>query len=212
VQCCLVLIALALICLCSAAVAQEKLLTIDDIYDPAKKVNFNGSPPLGLRWLKGGTHYLQVSRAGGTVQLLKVNALTGESAPFFDAAKMEAALAKLPGLTAEDAKHMSHQDLYEMNAAQTAVLLNRANDLFYYEFGSETAIRLTNAKDEELDEGFSPDGRLLSFVRNNNLHVVDVATRQERQLTFDGSAKIINGHLDWVYQEEMYGRGNFKAH
>jgi len=31
-----------------------------------------------------------------------VNALTGESAPLFDAAKMEAAFAKLPGVSAGD--------------------------------------------------------------------------------------------------------------
>ena len=36
--------------------------------------------------------------------------------------------------------------------------------------------------------------------------------RRERALTRDGSAKILNGRLDWVYQEELYGRGNFSAY
>jgi len=31
-------------------------------------------------------------------------------------------------------------------------------------------------------------------------------------LTADGSPKILNGRLDWVYQEELYGRGNFEAY
>ncbi|HWF90487.1 MAG TPA: hypothetical protein VN659_16695, partial [Pyrinomonadaceae bacterium] len=37
--------------------AQNKQLTIDDIFDPAKRVNFNGSTPT-IRWLKDGKHYL----------------------------------------------------------------------------------------------------------------------------------------------------------
>ena len=37
------------------------------------------------------------------------------------------------------------------------------------------------------------------------------AVRRERALTRDGDDKILNGRLDWVYQEEVYGRGNFGA-
>jgi dipeptidyl-peptidase-4 len=194
--------------------AQDKLLTIDDIYDPNKKVNFSGNPPLGLRWLKDGIHYLQSrsDRESGLSQLLKVNALTGQSTPFFDAAKMESALAKLEGISTEAAKQLSHRSSYQMNSSETAAIINYANDLFYYEFGSDTAIRLTNNKEEETEEEFSPDGRMVSFVRNNNLYVIDIATRQEHQLTGDGGQKILNGRLDWVYQEELYGRGNYKGY
>jgi dipeptidyl-peptidase-4 len=81
--------------------------------------------------------------------------------------------------------------------------------LFVYDLGTLKAARLTNNPDEESNENFSPDGRMISFVRGNNLYVVDVATQKERQLTTDGSPKLINGKLDWVYQEELYGRGNF---
>jgi dipeptidyl-peptidase-4 len=100
-----------------------------------------------------------------------------------------------------------------MNPNETAVLINWANDLFYYEFGSERAVRLTSSPEEEVGEGFSPDGRMVSFVRENNLYVEDLGMqRRERALTRDGSAKILNGRLDWVYQEEIYGRGNFGAY
>lgn len=50
---------------------------------------------------------------------------------------------------------------------------------------------------------FSPDGERIGFVRSNNLFVVDVATGVETQLTTDGSATIINGMFDWVYEEEF---------
>jgi dipeptidyl-peptidase-4 len=205
---------LTLISMCSPLMAQEKLLTIDDIFDPVKKVDFNGKTATGLRWLKDGTHYLQPkgdprTRAG---QLLKVNSMTGEAAPFFDAAKMEAALAAVPGLKAEDAKRLSSSTSYNMNDGLTAALINHANDLFYYEFGADKAVRLTNNSDSEEGEAFSPDSRKVSFVRNGNIYVVDIATQQERALTSDGGPKIINGRLDWVYQEELYGRGSFEGY
>src|SRR4030095_12820666 len=37
--------------------AQQKRLTIDDIYDPEKKVDFTGNPPTKLTWLDDA-HYL----------------------------------------------------------------------------------------------------------------------------------------------------------
>ena len=197
---------------CSArAFAQEKLLTIDDIYDPVKKVDFSGTP-ITPRWLNDGTHYLQTNPLqAGRPRILKVNALTGEAAPFFDAAKMERAFTAA-GISAQDARRLTNQGTYQMNAAETAVLINHANDLYYYELGSDKAYRLTNNKDEEVGEAFSPDGHMVSFVRGNNLYVLDLPTGHERALTSDGGAKVLNGRLDWIYQEEVYGRGNFEAY
>jgi dipeptidyl-peptidase-4 len=99
-----------------------------------------------------------------------------------------------------------------MSHGAARFLINYANDLFYYKFASDLAIRLTNDADEEFVEEFGPDGKMVSFVRNNNIHVVDIATRRERPLTRDGNPKLFNGRLDWVYQEELYGRGNFKGY
>ncbi|HEY4425608.1 MAG TPA: S9 family peptidase [Pyrinomonadaceae bacterium] len=194
--------------------AQNKQLTIDDIFDPVKKVNFNGSTPT-IRWLKDGNHYLLTNEASrrDVPRLQKVNAATGEAVPFFDAAKMQAAFAALPGVSAQDARQLANRGDYDLNPAETAVLINWSNDLFYYEFGSDRAIRLTSNPEEEVGEGFSPDGRMVSFVRENNLYVEDLGMqRRERALTRDGSAKLLNGRLDWVYQEELYGRGNFGAY
>ncbi|HEX6732992.1 MAG TPA: S9 family peptidase [Pyrinomonadaceae bacterium] len=198
----------------SVVSAQQKLLTIDDIYDPQKKVNFSGTTPT-IRWLKNGTHYLLTNEASrrDVPRIQKVNAATGEAVPFFDPAKMQAAFAALPGISSEAARQLANRGSYDMNPSETAVLINWANDLFYYELGSDRAIRLTSNPEEEIGEEFSPDGRMISFVRGNNLYVEDLSMqRRERALTTDGSAKILNGRLDWVYQEELYGRGNFGAY
>jgi hypothetical protein len=78
------LLTLTLLCLCSTTLlAQSKLLTLDDIYDPVKRVNFNGQPPLNLQWLK--TEILSAKPQGSIdrhAAAFKVNAVTGEAAPF----------------------------------------------------------------------------------------------------------------------------------
>ncbi|HEX5724181.1 MAG TPA: DPP IV N-terminal domain-containing protein [Longimicrobiaceae bacterium] len=50
---------------------------------------------------------------------------------------------------------------------------------------------------------FSPDGTRVGFVRDNDLHVTDLATGSETRLTRDGSETVINGTFDWVYEEEL---------
>jgi dipeptidyl-peptidase-4 len=200
------------LCQASGLRAQEKLLTIDDIFDPAKRVNFAGTPA-SPRWLKDGVHYIVANKdRTASPRLLKVNAITGKSEPFYNSVKMEAAFDGLAGVGKDTAKRLANQTSYQMNPEETGVLINQANDLFYYEFGSDRATRLTHNPEEEVGESFSPDGRMISFIRNNNLYVEDIASQREHALTQDGSAKILNGRLDWVYQEELYGRGNFGAY
>ena len=77
--------------------AQNKLLTIDDIFDPARQVRFGGSTP-AIRWMKDGRHYLLTNDAArrDVPRLQKVDAVTGTAEPFFDAAKMQAAFTALP--------------------------------------------------------------------------------------------------------------------
>lgn len=52
---------------------------------------------------------------------------------------------------------------------------------------------------------FSPDGRRLAYVRDNNLYVYDFAGKPtETALTEDGAFNhVLNGHTDWVYEEEF---------
>ncbi|MEG2219307.1 MAG: S9 family peptidase [Muribaculaceae bacterium] len=51
---------------------------------------------------------------------------------------------------------------------------------------------------------FSPDGRMVAFVRNNNIYIKKIDYDTEVEVTTDGAKnKIINGVPDWVYQEEF---------
>ena len=208
---------LAALCLTAvfalSAPAQQRALTLDDIYDPNRAISVGGQRQGGVTWLPDGKSYLQrrVDPQTRRSQWLKVNAITGESAPFYDSTKMAEAFLRLPGFSKEEATRIAN-GTFAMNEARTGALINTANDLFYYQFGSDDAVRLTNSASPEVGEEFSPDGRMVAYARDYNLYVVDVATQRERALTLDGNAKLLNGRLDWVYQEELYGRGNFKGY
>lgn len=188
------------------AFAQEKLLTIDELFGDAKtRVAFSVKPTFGVRWLVDGTSYFQTQPGeGGQVGFYRVDAKTGSAALFYDTAKLEAALAAA-GLKADDAKKLASQTGFNFNKSQTATLLNSNGDLYFYDFTTGAAKRLTNDAAEEMEADFSPDGKMVSFVRGNNLYTVDVASGKETRLTRDGAEKFFNGSLVWVYKEELYG-------
>lgn len=196
-----------------SAEAQQKLLTLDELYDPEKRAQWESVLP-EIRWLSDGKHYLQIrtDRKAKTSQWSKVDVASGRAQPFYEAAKMEAALGKIPGTSAEDARRLARQENYTLGPQENAVLIDIADDLYSYELGSDRAARLTSTAGVEREASFSPDGRVVAFVRENNLFVVDRESRRERALTTDGGPKLLNGVLDWVYQEEIYGRGNFTGY
>ena len=196
-----------------SALAQERLLSIDALYDPETRIDFNGAPASGLAWISD-THYLQSTRDPDAQRtgLMTVEAATGETEPLFDVAKMKSAIAAFPGITAGEAQRLAGRRSYTMNRARTATVLTIAGDLYYYEFGADRAKRLTFSPGDEEEVSFSPDGATVVFVRSHNLYVVDLEGGRERALTTDGSAELLNGKLDWVYQEEIYGRGTYRGY
>ena len=208
----------ACLCLGGAALAvtasaqvPPRTLTIDAIYDPDGRVDFSGAPVTNLRWIDD-SRYLERRRAGRSVEWLAVDAVSGRTSALFDPSRMEAALAAMPGVTAEEASERARANDLILNPSRTATLLTISDDLYFYDFASNAAARLTSIPGTEEEATFSPNGRLVAFVRDNNLHVVDTGTRLEVALTADGSPELLNGKLDWLYQEEIYGRGRFRGY
>jgi dipeptidyl-peptidase-4 len=201
------LFALFALALLAPARAQDKILTLEDL----RTVNFYGSLPYITCWLKDGAHYLEFGYdpKAGAAQVTKVDARTGASVPFYDARKMEAALAALSSIGARAARELAHRPEYLMDASQTEALLDYGGDLYIYDFPTERAIRLTDTPNErETNASFSPDGRQVAFVKQGDLYTATVdGPGKERRITKDGGGKVRNGRLDWVYEEEVYGRG-----
>ena len=67
----------------------------------------------------------------------------------------------------------------------------------------EDPLRLTETAAEEIDPALSPDGRLLSYVRGGDLHVMDLASRAERRLTEGARDGLSHGLAEYIAQEEM---------
>lgn len=58
----------------------------------------------------------------------------------------------------------------------------------------------------------SPDKKYAAYTRNNNLYVMDIASKKETPVTNDGSSVILNGYASWIYYEEILGRSSeYKA-
>lgn len=103
---------------------------------------------------------------------------------------------------------------YAMSADEQVLLLptdresiyrhsSRANYYIYDRPTATLAPVSMNGKQQEAT--LSPDGKMVAFVRNNNLVVADLKSKTEKQITFDGrQGETINGIPDWVYEEE-YG-------
>jgi dipeptidyl-peptidase-4 len=194
----------------ASASAQAKRFTIDDLYDPARKIDATGSVLSGVAWIDDA-QFLWSKRADEeTVEWLKADAERGQIAPLYDVAALESALAAI-GIDAAEAKKLSRPRAFVFDQDKRSAILTVAGDLFRYELATATLTRLTSDPEAESDPAFSPDGRMAAFTRGGNLFVVDVATRRERALTTDGGPALLNGRLDWVYQEEVYGRGTFRA-
>jgi dipeptidyl-peptidase 4 len=94
---------------------------------------------------------------------------------------------------------------YQFSADGSRLLIPLGGDLYLYELNarSNPVTRLTSSPGYETDARFSPGGRYVSFIRDQNLFAIDLRTRQERALTTDGTGLVQNGVAEFVAQEEM---------
>ncbi len=191
------------------AAAQKEPLELHHIYGP-DALDFSPDLPR-VRWLPGGDGYLSGEKRDDGWSWTVVDAASGDTRPFHDPEPLAAALEQQLDLTASDAAARARPGALRLSPGTDRLLLDLAADLFVWDLEARTLTRLTRGPEREEIARFSPDGRRLAFVRNADLHVVDMAGKELR-LTADGGENTLNGKLDWVYQEEIYGRGNFRAH
>ena len=153
-------------------------------------------------WAADGRSFKQIEGE----QIKRVDAITGESKPFYDTQQFVNALAAAGLLGARDAYRLANSIALKFNASETAILLNQNNDLWHYDISAGTVKRITNSTEPEVEEAYSPDGKWVSFVRNNDLYVASVATGEAKRVTTDGSKTVHNGILVWVYEEAIRPR------
>jgi dipeptidyl aminopeptidase/acylaminoacyl peptidase len=186
-------------------------LTFDKIFSSDRRVTWVASNSVMPRWLPKSdspeTVEYVLRRDNG---LLAVDARTGSSRRLDLIERANAAIAKLDGSEARASRGAIGLESFDDRLRFAMANLRR--DLYFYDAQTDQARRITQTPDksEELAE-LSPDGKRIAFVQDNNLFVVDTETTEAKAITKDNQEDLLNGILDWVYQEEIYGRGNFKA-
>lgn len=148
----------------------------------------------------------------GQPQWSAVEASSGRRAPYVDHAALQQALrAALPAAADLDAA-LGDADRWTWSRDHAHFVVDVGADLFAAGLDG-AAVRLTNTPDvEEVGVSFSADGTWVAFIAEHNLHVVPTAGGAVRDLTTEGNDDLFFGRLDWVYQEELYGRGNFQGY
>jgi len=95
---------------------------------------------------------------------------------------------------------------YQWSPDAKTLLFPLGGELYLYDLGKQgrDAVRqLTHGEGFATDPKISPKGGFVSFVRERNLWVIDLASGKQLQLTRDGSATIGNGVAEFVADEEM---------
>jgi dipeptidyl-peptidase-4 len=92
---------------------------------------------------------------------------------------------------------------YDWSNDSSALLFPLAGDVYYFKIGDKKAKRLLETDAFETDIKFSPKGNFISYIRKQNLYVMDVETGKEQAVTTKGGGDIKYGMAEFVAQEEM---------
>jgi len=86
------------------------------------------------------------------------------------------------------------------------LLIPLNGDLYVYDLAGKPADavrRLTRTDAYETDSRFSPHSNFVSFIRDQNLYVIDLASGKERAVTREGGGLVSFGVAEFIAQEEM---------
>ena len=172
---------------------------------------FRSAPLPVVNWLSNGRSYLDTREAssGGGSDIIRIDLVTGDTT----------VIAAASSMMDENGKRIEVEDI-ALSGDETRALLFHSSERVWrdntrgrYHIIDLASRRITPASSRpglQMFAKLSPDARQVAFVRGNNLFVTDLATGNERQLTTDGSADIINGTSDWVHEEELGLRDAFR--
>lgn len=91
----------------------------------------------------------------------------------------------------------------QWSADGTKILILSGGDLFLWDESTGTTAQLTSTPVAERDPKLAPDGSKVSFRRDRDLYVLEIAGKKVTRLTHDSSETLWNAMLDWVYPEEL---------
>lgn len=177
---------------------KDKELTLDDIFISNK---FSIKSLRGVSWLKSEDAFLflQTDTVKKQTDVWKYYVRSNMKEIFIDASKLDKSDTPF-----KIQNYILSPD--ETKILFTGILPARAvksgGNIFLYDLKMKSFKQLTDTESEQQNIKFSPNGEFVGFVRDNNIFIINLATGEEKQLTFDGSRDVLNGKFDWVYEEE----------
>lgn len=186
------------------AMPAQKPLTLERIF---ASPDLAGSQPRAMKLSPDGKLVtLLKNRANDKdrFDLWAIDTVTGKERMLVDSLKLGsgAALSEAEKMQRERARIGGTRGIvsYDWSPDGKRILVPLDGELFLAALEGE-AVRLGAAG--ALNPAVSPKGRYLSFVRGGNMIVLDIATRQEKQLTQGASDTVSWGVAEFVAQEEM---------
>ncbi len=197
--------------LASAQDADPSILTIDRIVARGEFEPEGFGP---ARWLEDGSGYVTVepSESGKGRDLVKYDPASGRREVLVSAAKLIPEGKTEPlGIAGYEWSNDASKLLIFTNTRRVW-RLNTRGDYWVLDLKAGTLNKLGGDGPEAslLFAKFSPDGTRAAYVRDNNIHVENLADARVTPLTTDGSPTLINGTFDWVYEEEFSIRDGFR--
>lgn len=194
------LIQFILLGVCTSAFSQS--ITLEDIW---KNYTFYAPTTQDIQWYNG--HYFIEYENGSFV----ISDALAEQ-PKQDLVTSQVLKPAIEKLRKECALNRLNVSRFILNKNQDKILLLFNEESIYrystksylavWEIQNEKLIKIQNNK--VLYPEFSPTGRYLSYIKQNNIYIFDFIKNEELQVTFDGKENnIINGKADWLYEEEF---------
>ena len=200
-----------------AAQVPQKPLTVEAIFSHGPLI---GTPPEDLTWSPDGKHLTYLD--GGELIDLEPGLAPGEN-PQQPKPHVLVSRAKLAALSGAAGSEMDrdHRDRYKMAsyiwAPDSAHLLFDSNGrLWLYDLHNGTGVEVAmSGAGSGDDPKFSPNGEFISFIRDHGLSIVRLRDPGSPTLAIapapkpDTGLSVLNGEVDWVYEEELDVRSNY---
>ncbi len=179
-------------------------ITLDMIDGPS---SLFARTPKSPKWF-GETNFLSDQKWGRSVVVdCESNSVVVPAAPFVKA-EFSKSLEPL-GLEKDATDKLLAADPTNATNGKVSIVSGAGHTVVYF-IAENESMSLGNPDNEAELTVLNPAENRLAFVNNDGLNFLNLDDRSIQTVKKTDKDNLV-GKLDWVYQEELYGRGNFKG-